>query len=251
MLHTRIIPARPAMILEGKKKSLVISDLHIGFESVLAAKGIFVGKNTAINETIEELSSIIDAEKPDSVILLGDIKDGIKNITKNEWSDVPKFFSEIMKKCEIILIPGNHDANIQQLIPENTTTISSSGMVEENILLTHGHTMPSENFSHVEKIVMGHIHPVFFDQESLLNGQRVWVYMKVEKQDIFPNRDGELEITIVPAFNKYITPTYKTSDARAISPIIDKIKKINTARIVTLDGDIIGNENNLDKVIKR
>lgn len=64
----------------------------------------------------------------------------------------------------MILIPGNHDANIQRLVPDNITMVSSTGMVEENILLTHGHTMPSKNFSHVDKIIMGHIHPVFFSR---------------------------------------------------------------------------------------
>ena len=48
-----------------------------------------------------------------------------------------------------------------------STMISSTGMVEENVLLTHGHTMPSENFSHVDKIIMGHVHPVFFQEDSV------------------------------------------------------------------------------------
>jgi metallophosphoesterase superfamily enzyme len=72
--------------------------------------------------------------------------------------------------------------------------ISSTGTVEENILLTHGHTMPSENFSHVDKIIMGHIHPVFFQEDSVMNGQRVWVSIKTEKENIFPNKTGEIEM---------------------------------------------------------
>jgi len=162
MLQTRIIPSKPALILEGEKKNLIVTDVHIGFESNMASNEIFIGKNSTINETIQELSDIIDSEKPDSVILLGDIKSSIRNISKNEWDEVPLFFKKIREKCDVILIPGNHDANIQRLVPDNITMISSTGMVEENILLTHGHTLPSENFSHVDKIIMGHLHPVFF-----------------------------------------------------------------------------------------
>ena len=73
------------------------------------------------------------------------------------------------------MIPGNHDANIEKLIPRGITLASSKGIVIENMLLTHGHTMPSENFSHVNKIIMGHLHPVYFEEKSLLNGKRVWV----------------------------------------------------------------------------
>lgn len=249
MLQTRIIPSKPAMILEGKKKNLIATDIHIGFESSMASNEIFIGKNSTINETISELSEMIDAEEPDSVILLGDVKSSIKSISRNEWDEVPMFFKEIRKKCDVVLVPGNHDANIQRLVPDNISMISSTGMVEENVLLTHGHTMPSENFSHVDKIIMGHVHPVFFQENSVVNGQRVWISLKTEKENIFPNKSGELEITIIPSFNKYFYATHRKKYKKSISPIIDKIKSISTARIVTLDGSIIGNESIIDQVI--
>ena len=249
MLQTRIVPSKPALILEGKKKYLIVTDIHIGFENALTSNDIFIGKNSSINETIKELSEIIDTENPDSVILLGDIKSSIKNISKNEWSEVPIFFEKIGEKCDIILIPGNHDANIQRLVPDNVSMISSTGMIEENILLTHGHTMPSENFSHVDKIIMGHLHPIFFQEDSVINGQRVWVSMRTEKEKIFPNKSGELEITIIPSFNKYFYATHRKKYKKSISPIIDRIKTVSSARIVTLDGVIIGNESIIEQII--
>ena len=237
------------MVLEGEKKNLIVTDIHIGFESTLASNEIFIGKNTSINETIEELSSVIDSEKPDSLILLGDVKSGIKNILKNEWDEVPLFFNKIKQKCDIILIPGNHDANIQRLVPENISMISSIGMVEENILLTHGHTMPSENFSHVDKIIMGHVHPVFFQEDSVLNGQRVWISIRTEKRNIFPNGSGDIEITVIPSFNRYFYATHKKKYKKSISPIIEKVKHVSSARIITLDGTIIGDESIIDQVL--
>jgi len=249
MLQTRIIPSKPALILEGEKKNLIVTDVHIGFESNMASNEIFIGKNSTINESIQELSDIIDSEKPDSVILLGDIKSSIKNISKNEWDEVPLFFKKIREKCDVILIPGNHDANIQRLVPDNITMISSTGLVEENILLTHGHTLPSENFSHVDKIIMGHLHPVFFQEDSIINGQRVWVSIKTDKGNIFPNKTGEIEIIIVPSFNKYFYATHRKQYKKSISPIINKIDEISKAKIITLDGTIIGNELNINQVI--
>ena len=245
----RIIPSKPALLLEGQKKYLIITDIHIGFESSFARNEIFIGKNSSINETINEILTIMDIEKPDSIVLLGDIKSSIKNISKDEWNEVPLFFKKIKEKSNVILIPGNHDANIQRLVPEGISMISSIGMVEENILLTHGHTMPSENFAHVEKIIMGHVHPVFFQEESILNGQRVWISMKTEKHNIFPNGSGEIEITIMPSFNRYFYATHKKKYKRSISPIIEKIKNISSAKIVTLDGTIIGDESIIDHVL--
>ena len=249
MMQERIVSKKPALIVEGQKKYLVVTDLHIGFETSLVSNEIFIGKNTTINEAIEELTEIIKIEKPDSVILLGDIKSSIKNISKIEWDDVPLFFEKIKEFCEVILIPGNHDSNIQRLTPKDISLISSTGMVAENILFTHGHTMPSENFAHVNKIIMGHVHPVFFQEDSIVNGQRVWISMRADKQQIFPSQSGELEITIVPSFNKYFYATNKKKYKKSISPIIEKLKKISSARIVTLDGTIIGDETMLDQVL--
>lgn len=249
MVEIKIVPFQPAIILEGEKKYLIVTDLHLGFESSLSANEIFIGKNTTLNETISELTKILDETKPDALVLLGDVKSSIKSISKNEWNDVPKFFDEMNKKIETILVPGNHDANIQRLVPESTTMISSTGLVIENVLLTHGHTMPSENFSHVDKIIMGHVHPVFFQEDSVVNGQRVWVSIKTDKQMIFPSQNGEIEITIVPSFNKYFYATHKRHYKKSISPIIEKIKKVSSARIVTLDGSIIGNESIIENVI--
>lgn len=249
MVETRIIPSKPALILEGVNRSLVVTDLHIGFEAGLASNDIFVGKNTTVNETISELSEMIDKIKPDSLILLGDIKSSIKSISKNEWNDVPLFFEKMKDMVDVVLVPGNHDSNIQKLLPEGITLISSTGLVIENILLTHGHTMPSENFAHVDKIIMGHVHPVFFQEYSVINGQRVWVSLKIEKQKIFPSSSGEIEITILPSFNKYFYATHKKQYKKSISPIIEKAKEVSSARIVTLDGAVIGNESMISHVL--
>ncbi len=249
MMSTRIVPSEPALVLEGQKRHLVVTDLHIGFEGNLAQNRIFVGKNTILNESIEKISSIIESQKPDDIILLGDVKSGINRILKNEWDEIPEFLHKISEKVDVTLIPGNHDANISRLVPEGIMLISSVGMVLEDVLLTHGHTMPSENFGHVGKIVMGHLHPVFFDDDSILNGQRVWVSIKTKKENLFPSASGDLDITIVPSFNRYFYATKKRQYKRSISPIIDKIKGVSTARIVTLDGTIIGDESLLSHVI--
>jgi hypothetical protein len=186
--------------------------------------------------------------QPDSIILLGDIKSGIKSITKSEWKDIPLFFEKINEKVNVVLVPGNHDANIQRLIPKEITLGSSKGIIIDDLLLTHGHTMPSENFSHVNKIVMGHVHPVFFQEKSLINGKRVWVSLKCKKQKIFPSKSGELEITILPSFNRYFYATRKKFYKKSISPILERMDVLE-ARIVTLDGTIIGNESLLPNVI--
>ena len=248
MVQIRLVNNYPALIIEGQEKNLVITDLHLGFEDNLPQNNIFLGKNTTVNESIKEVEKILVKTKPDSLILLGDIKSGIKSITKTEWNDVPVFLEKIKKQISVTIIPGNHDANIEKLIPEGISLATSKGIIIEDALLTHGHTMPSENFSSVNKIIMGHVHPVFFEEKSIINGERVWVTMKCNKQKIFPSKTGKLEIIIIPTFNKHFYTVNKKFYKKSISPILNK-REVLEAKILTLDGTIIGNESLLPNII--
>ena len=248
MLQTRLIPNYPALMITEQVKSLVVADLHLGIEATLAQNNIFLGKNTTVLESIKEIEKLLDKTKPDSLILLGDIKSGIKSISKTEWADVPVFLEKIMKLVSVTIIPGNHDANIEKLVPEGISLTSSKGIIIEDTLLTHGHTVPTENFSSVNKIIMGHVHPVFFQEESIINGERVWVTIKCNKQRIFPSKTGELEIIIVPTFNRHFYTTHKKFYKKSISPILDRIEVLE-AKILTLNGTIIGDESLLSSII--
>ena len=248
MVNTRIIDSEPALILENDEKNLVISDLHIGFEHKFSSNKIANSKNSSVNDIINNVKKIIKKENPDTLILLGDVKSSIQNITKSEWNDVPYFFEEL-NSLDVILIPGNHDANITRLIPDNVTLISSKGMIIDDVLLTHGHTMPSKNYSNVNNIIMGHIHPVYFDENSLLNGERIWISIKTDKSKIFPSTKGKINITIIPSFNPYFYATEKRYYKKSISPIVEKIKDSAIAKIATLDGTIIGNESIINQIL--
>ncbi len=248
MVLTRIVQSQPALIVEDKKRYLVVTDLHIGFERTLVTNDIHIEPRDLVRETIQNLETIIESQRPDSLILLGDIKASVESISKIEWNAVPLFF-EIGKKIETTVIPGNHDGNIHKLAPEWVSVSSSSGLVIDDTLLTHGHVMPSENLAHVNKIIMGHVHPVYFQEGSVLDGQRVWVSIRAEKSKIFPSESGSIEITVIPSFNKYFYATFKNYHKKSISPILERIKNPYSAKIVTLDGSIIGNESILQNVL--
>ena len=127
--------------------------------------------------------------------------------------------------------------------------ISSKGLIIDDVLFTHGHTMPSENFSGVNTIVMGHIHPIFFQEDSLVNGQRVWISLRTKKNLLFPSSTGEIEIMVIPSFNPYFYVTQKRHYKKSISPIIEKIKNESIGKIITLNGTIIGNESQLPDLL--
>jgi uncharacterized protein len=231
---------------------MVISDLHIGFESYIYSRGITFDEEIFFDEIIRELSDLIKSNRVDSVILLGDLKSTVGAISKQEWHKIPQFLKLLSEITDIYLVPGNHDSNIRFLMPENVNIISSKGMVLDDTLLVHGHTIPTIARSYIKKIVMGHIHPVFLRHNSVINGQRVWIYLKIIKDVIFPKTQGTLDLVIVPAFNRYLYAINERRYTKSISPIIAKAIKSNAvqqALVVSLDGSIVGDIETLLKII--
>lgn len=197
---------------------------------------------------LEELHHIIESHQIDGVILLGDVKSSIRNISKQEWNEIPEFFNILSRHANIYLVPGNHDGRIRFLIPQNINIMSVKGMVLEETLLVHGHVMPSSARSSITRIVMGHIHPIFSKCDSVLDGRRIWLYIKVKSEMIFPGTAGMLDIVIMPSFNKEmyaIHKGYHKSFHNSIAPIIKRAIEFNAikkAMVVALDGSILSDD---------
>jgi putative SbcD/Mre11-related phosphoesterase len=231
-----------------KRTYLVVSDLHIGFEGELNLRGVIVDSRYSLNTMLEELHDLIKTNQLDGVILLGDVKSTIRSINKQEWDQVPEFFRILSGHASIYVVPGNHDTNVRFLIPQNINIMSVKGMVMEETLLVHGHTMPSSARASIERIVMGHIHPVFSRCNSVLNGRRIWLYLKVKKERVFPGTVGRLDIIIVPSFNKDVPALIHKRYGKSISPIINRALQYNAiehALAVTLDGSIVTDDGNV------
>ena len=255
MVSIRPIASKAALLIDEHRKRqryIVISDLHLGFEYQISTRGININEQTFFEEITTDLYNLIKSNKIDAVILLGDLKSTIRSISKYEWHIIPQFLKFLSEITDIYLIPGNHDSNIRFLMPENINVMSTKGMVLDDTLLVHGHTMPTIAKANIKRIVMGHIHPVFQSHNSVINGQRVWIYLKIIKEAIFPGTQGDLDIVIVPAFNRYLYAINERNYSKSISPIIAKAIKSNAVQqsmLVSLDGSIVGDMETVLKII--
>ncbi|HZE78166.1 MAG TPA: metallophosphoesterase [Nitrososphaeraceae archaeon] len=244
---SQIVPLYPHPALSvssGNKKYIVLSDLHIGFDYAFHAKGIQIDPTYDSDRMIEEVTSLITEHQAEAIVLLGDTKHTIGFINKYEWRAIPEFLSTISKYTEVYFVPGNHDGNLGRIIPDNINLISTKGMVLEDTLLIHGHTMPSRRQSFIKRIIMGHLHPTFYNKDSIINGQRVWLYFKVDKTSIFPNEKGTVEIIVVPSFSTHfdLKENQRQRGTHLISPIAKRILDDNSVLdsiVVTLDGYVI------------
>jgi hypothetical protein len=243
-----------ALLLEeekqGENRYIAVSDLHIGLEAELGQKGITI-KSTLVQEMLDEITSLAESQKATGIVLLGDVKNTVGAISKQEWDDIPAFFKRLSAKMDVYLVPGNHDGSIRHLVPDSVNVISSRGMVIGDTLFVHGHSLPSDTRSHVRRIVMGHLHPVFLKKGSVVNGKRVWISLQVKKEALF-SEPGLLDIVVVPSFNRYLYATGERTYRRSTSPIISRLVEgdaVQKCMVVTLDGSIVGDASVLPSVL--
>lgn len=174
-----IVPLPPyaaALVKTHGVRTIAIADLHIGWEMALSNKGIYVPTQTP--KLLKKLEELLSAYKPDKLLVLGDVKHTVARAEKIEWQDVPDFFSELRKHVkEISVVRGNHDGNLEPLLPENVKMLPATGSAMDDVGFFHGHQWPSPDLLKCRTLVMGHVHPVvaFRDPAGFRVTRQVWV----------------------------------------------------------------------------
>ena len=173
----RPIRPHPALLLRRNgERVLVVADLHIGWEVTLAQKGAHVPSQTP--KILDKMLQLIELCKPKALIFLGDVKHAIARVEMEEWRDIPNFFDVLGRKVsDIQVVPGNHDGNLEPLLPETVKILPSTGVVLGNVGLFHGHTWPAPELLGCRSLIMGHAHPMvsFRDPMGFQITRQVWV----------------------------------------------------------------------------
>jgi len=175
----RLLTPWPALLVEGEERVLMASDFHLGLEYELAKMGISIPYQT--DRILGELLAIVREHRPDRLLLLGDIKHGVPITSFQERREIPLFFSALQEEVETIdVVRGNHDANLQRLVPEAVAIHPSRGLMFGEgfrVAAMHGHAWPYPRMMAADLMVMGHNHPTVLLKTPLgvRVSQRVWV----------------------------------------------------------------------------
>ena len=157
----RLLTPWPAMLVDGEERLLLAADFHLGIEYELAKMGINIPYQT--DRFLEELLALVREHQPDRLLLLGDIKHGVPITSFQEKREIPLFFSALQEEVDRIdVIRGNHDGNIQNLVPEEIEIHPSRGLIlgsDFKVAALHGHAWPYPRLLSADLMVMGHNHP--------------------------------------------------------------------------------------------
>ena len=184
--HLTLLTPHPAALIKTQKaRTLVIADLHIGWEIALARKGIHVP--TQMPRLLKKAIELISRYEPQALLVLGDVKHTVATAETGEWHDVPEFFDALNERiADIRVVRGNHDGNLEPLLPENIEILPATGITMGDVGLFHGHRWPSPALLKCRTLVMGHVHPVvvFRDPAGFRITRQVFLKAKCEKTQL-------------------------------------------------------------------
>ncbi len=267
-----------ALVKTEKTKVLLVADPHIGWETELQAKGIHVPSQTP--KILNKLIAVIKEFKPDKIVVLGDVKYSVVSSKLGEWQDIPDFFKKLQTHVAgISIVRGNHDANIEPLLPESIELLPATGTVIGDVGVFHGHKWPSPALLGCKTLVMGHLHPVvvFRDPTGCKMTRQVWMRAEVDSEALacillgkanvkigysveetlqkhFGVKLATSELYIMPSFNDFlggrpVNETRPKKDAGAealIGPLLrSEAVSVDSAELYLLDGTYLGTLNQL------
>ena len=268
----KLLTPHPALMVESGERVLMAADLHLGLEYDLAKQGINIPYQW--NRILEELMLILEENKPDRLILLGDVKHGVPATSFQEKREIPWFFETLLEVVENIDITrGNHDANIQNYLPEKVTLHTSKGIIfgeEFKVAAMHGHAWPNPAIMTADAVIVAHNHPTVMlntpigiritrrawirgtmDPVSLARAFLAQDKVKVEEgadllkafYDEYGFEEGSPELIVMPMFNDLLggLPVNSESPESLLGPLFrGGIIDMDKFDAYLLDGSYLG-----------
>ena len=199
-----------------KLKTLILADLHIGYEEALNKQGILVPR-TQFEETISELKRLISEIKrkfktsPSAIVINGDLKHEFGEISQQEWRETTKVLDLLIKNCkEIILVKGNHDTMLEPIAKKKKLKIVDYYMIGDLCVLHGDKLIEDSKIKKCSTLIIAHEHPAI----SLSEGSKRETY-KCFLYGSWKNK----KLIVMPSF---LTATvgYDIQNRKMLSPFL-------------------------------
>jgi len=205
-------------------ETLIISDLHIGYEAYLNNKGVLMPR-VHFEKQKNELIDLLKKLKPKRVILNGDIKHEFGIINSQEWKDTIELIKIIKTVADLIIIKGNHD-KVTDIIAEVENIKVIEYYLLDDIYICHGDFIPSKIDKNINTIIIGHEHPAFIlKDEAKSEKYKCFIKTKYHEKDLY----------VLPSFN-LVNEGVDVSSFKFMSPFLKGVKELEV--LIYMDGTL-------------
>ncbi|MDY6769663.1 MAG: metallophosphoesterase, partial [Candidatus Nanohaloarchaea archaeon] len=103
-----IVAPYPA-VYDTRTDAVVVADLHLGLEALMADGGVYMPK-FQLGEVLDDLDAILDETGASRLIVLGDVKHEFSETSRGEREEVQELLDAVTERVEeVLLVKGNHD----------------------------------------------------------------------------------------------------------------------------------------------
>jgi len=218
MHHISFLSGVPALMV-GAEKFVAIGDLHVGIEEKFSGSGIAFPN--AAKRAGSEVARLCSDSGALGLVLLGDVKHGLGNVTHAEMAELREFFNEL-RGIRVMIARGNHDAYLDRML----NSMDFGAEVGREILLSdvalmHGNAMPSEEAVMKRYIVCGHAH-----MAAQVNGidRKAWLVSPAGPgmEAHYPKYNRGIKLVVAPAFNRLIVGSRMSPETEEHIPLLGK-----------------------------
>ena len=171
-----------------KEKTLVLSDIHIGYEESLNKQGVMLPRRH-LKDLLVRLDRVFDNLEVSRIVINGDLKHEFGTISNTEWKETLQLLDYLLEKCEdVVLIRGNHDTILGPIADKREVKVRNFLLLGD-VLICHGDKVIDKD---CKVIIIGHEHCAV--------GLRDGVKREVYKCFLKGGYDGKVLI-VMPSWN--------------------------------------------------
>ncbi|AGB04517.1 putative phosphoesterase, SbcD/Mre11-related protein [Aciduliprofundum sp. MAR08-339] len=209
--------------------SLVIADLHIGYEDELRERGIIVP--SIWRSMKRRIITLMERYGAEQLIILGDVKHSILRTPR----ELSMFFQDL--PYAITAVKGNHDGGIEDMVDFEIKPATGFRMGKYGFI--HGHSWPGEGVMTADILFMGHIHPEMEFFDSVSKSTKMPCLLRGNLSDRGVEKYGKnVKIVVLPAFN----PLVGAAIGKPIGPLF-RNKLVGEMEVYLLNGTYLGKYN--------
>jgi metallophosphoesterase superfamily enzyme len=239
------VPDHPvATVRADDEQILVAADYHAGLEVALRRDGVEL--DSAARERREALLSLVRSERPDRVVLLGDVANAIGSPGDEEREELDALFDALTDYAAVSVAKGNHDGELGQVVAalgyDDVTVSDGEGFRIGDIGFAHGHTWPAPDVLDTGTLCLAHEHPQVRLEDEVGGGrtERAWLRGQRDPEP-FREHSGvtsEGEVVLFPAFNDRVGGTWVNEADGFLAPFLPE--GFRDAEAYLLDGTRLG-----------